>query len=81
MPTSSSPKSGNNGTERVVSTPGVCGGDWRIKGTRITLRVLAESRLLGSTDKDLLEDYPSLTKEDLAAAWAFSAEHPRTVRS
>jgi uncharacterized protein (DUF433 family) len=58
---------------RIVSTPGICGGRWRVNGTRITVEVLARSRELGSSDDELLEDYPSLTKADLEAAWSFTA--------
>ena len=74
---------GTNGkaSERIVATPGICGGNWRIQGTRISVKTLARSRELGISDKELLEDYPSLAPEDLAAAWAFAAKNSGVVRS
>ena len=71
----------DDGRERVVATPGICGGDWRIRGTRISVRVLTRSRELGIPDQELLEDYPSLTADDLAAAWRFAAGHPDAVKN
>jgi len=71
----------NNGMDRIVATPDICGGDWRIRGTRISVRVLTKSRELGIPDHELLEDYPSLTPDDLAAAWRFAAGNPDAVRS
>ena len=39
--------------DSIVKTPGVCGGDARIKGTRITVWGLEEWRRLGWSDVDL----------------------------
>jgi uncharacterized protein (DUF433 family) len=61
-------------TERIVATPGICGGDWRILGTRVTVRVLTQSRKLGIDDSELLDDYPFLTADDLKAVWKFVAK-------
>jgi uncharacterized protein (DUF433 family) len=56
----------------VVSTPGVCGGRPRIAGTRISLETLLRCREVGFTDKRILEGYPALGQEDLAAAWKWA---------
>jgi uncharacterized protein (DUF433 family) len=61
-------------TERIVATPGICGGDWRIRDTRVTVRVLTQSRELGIDDSELLEDYPFLTAHDLKEVWQFVAK-------
>ena len=67
--------------DRIVSTPGVCGGRPRIEGTRISLDILAEAREIGVSDAQLLEDYPFLSSEDLAAAWVFlSSQNPAASR-
>jgi uncharacterized protein (DUF433 family) len=63
-------------SERIVSTPDTCGGEPRIAGTRVLVRVLATYRQHGSSDDELLRDFPFLRSEDLAAAWAFVAIHP-----
>jgi uncharacterized protein (DUF433 family) len=81
MPASRRGKQNGKESERIVATPGICGGSWRINGTRISVKTLARSRELGITDQELLEDYPSLTAEDLAAAWIFAAKNLGLVRS
>lgn len=62
--------------DRIVSTPGVCGGRYRIDGTRISIDVLAEAKANGVSDDQLLVDYPFLSAEDLAAAWVFIDNNP-----
>lgn len=59
----------------IEATPGVCGGDPRIAGTRIPVWGLEESRRLGMTEAEILVDYPSLTASDLVNAWAYVAAH------
>jgi uncharacterized protein (DUF433 family) len=61
---------------RIVSTPGICGGEPRVAGTRIPVRMLATYRTQGSSDADLLRDFPSLNAEDLAAAWVYVDQNP-----
>jgi len=52
-------------TSRIERTPGVCGGDARVAGTRIPVWLLA--------------DYPGLTPADLDAAWANYRDRPVEV--
>jgi uncharacterized protein (DUF433 family) len=59
----------------IERTPGVCGGDARIRGTRIPVWLLVAYRKDGASDKELLEMYPTLTLGDLSAAWWYYAEH------
>lgn len=56
-------------------TPDVVGGAACIRRSRIAVYDLVEWRQLGRTDVDLLNDYPTLTQEDLNAAWAYYADH------
>jgi uncharacterized protein (DUF433 family) len=53
--------------ERISIDPKVCHGQACIRGTRIpvhqTVRMLAN----GDTVEELLEDYPSLEREDIVA--------------
>jgi uncharacterized protein (DUF433 family) len=64
-----------DGGDRVVKTPGVCGGDARVRGTRITVYGLEEWRRLGWADQRILDAYPQLNPEDLAAAWDYVNRH------
>jgi uncharacterized protein (DUF433 family) len=69
----------DQGSSRIIKTPGVCGGDARVKGTRISIWGLEEWRRLGWSDARILESYPQLKPEDLAAAWAYVAQHPGEI--
>jgi uncharacterized protein (DUF433 family) len=60
--------------QRIVSSPEICGGHARVAGTRIPIAVLVRCRALGMSDERILQGYPSLTAEDLAAVWQY-AEH------
>lgn len=68
-----------SGFPGIELNPGVCGGKACIAGTRIPVWGLEEARRLGSSEADLLLDYPSLRAEDLANAWAYVAAHEEEV--
>lgn len=59
--------------KRFAREPGVCGGETVIRGTRVTLRTILASLAEGATIKEILEDFPSLTEEDVRAVIAFAA--------
>jgi uncharacterized protein (DUF433 family) len=66
-------------TDRVTKTPGICGGDACIRGHRIPVWGLVNSRRLGADDADILRAYPVLTAIDLEAAWEYAAAHPQEI--
>ena len=43
--------------------------------------VLEQGRRLGFTDAELLDNYPSLTRGDLAAAWAYVERHSAEIEA
>lgn len=53
--------------------PHICHGEACIKGTRIPVHQIVHMMAGGDTIEDLLEDYPSLTKEDILACLEYSA--------
>lgn len=59
--------------ERIVRDPQVCGGEPVLKGTRVTLRTVLASLAQGDSVDDILNDFPSLTPEDVRAVIAFAA--------
>jgi uncharacterized protein (DUF433 family) len=65
--------------DRVTKTPGICGGDAYIRGHRIPVWGLVQSRRLGATQADILRAYPVLTATDLEAAWEYAAAHPQEI--
>jgi len=60
-------------SEKIIRDPNICGGEPVIKGTRIPLRTVLASLADGDGFDQILEDYPSLTTEDLQAVVAFAA--------
>jgi uncharacterized protein (DUF433 family) len=63
----------------VEKTPGVCGGDARISGTRIPVWQLVEARNLGVPEAQLLIDFPRLTAQNLVDAWIYENENPEEI--
>jgi uncharacterized protein (DUF433 family) len=66
--------------EVVDEDPEIRGGDPVVRGTRIPVSLLAELRAQGAPDKELLEDYPSLTTDTLAFALLWAKLHPALGR-
>ncbi len=63
--------------ERISIDPKVCHGKPCIKGTRIMVWIIVSCLANGDTIEDILEAYPSLTREDVLAALAYAAEMAR----
>jgi uncharacterized protein (DUF433 family) len=63
----------------IQKTPGVCGGDARIRNTRIPVWTLVSFRQQGADSSELLRNYPSLTQADLDAAWAYYDAHHEEI--
>lgn len=61
--------------ERVVSAPGICGGDARIHGTRIPVWGLVRAKQQGCTDRQIILMYPQVSRDDLLAAWEYADRH------
>lgn len=57
----------------------VCGGEACIGETRIPVWVVEQGRRLGMSDETLLQNYPSLSPDDLANAWSYVASHRAEV--
>ena len=65
----------------IEKTPGVCGGDACIAGTRIPVWTLVNYRRLGATDADILDDYPTLRGIDLVNAWAYAEGNQEEIEA
>lgn len=63
-----------NWQERIVNNPNVLFGKPTIKGTRIGVDLILERLVTTYTIEDLLDAYPSITKEDILACLLFVAE-------
>lgn len=70
---------GPNGEALVRKTPDVCGGEARIRNSRIMVWLLVSFMRQGMTDGELLANYPTLTAEDLDAARVYYRQHPDEI--
>ncbi|MBM3225886.1 MAG: DUF433 domain-containing protein [Candidatus Tectomicrobia bacterium] len=59
--------------ERITIDPTVCHGQACIQGTRIPVYQILGMLANGDTIDDLLEEYPSLTREDILACFDYAA--------
>jgi uncharacterized protein (DUF433 family) len=64
----------NETEQRIVMTPGVCGGRPRIRGTRMTVVDLLAGLAAGDKPDDIVADFPEISHEDIAAALRFAAD-------
>jgi uncharacterized protein (DUF433 family) len=70
-----------NWRDRIDCDPAVLMGKPRIKGTRISVAFVLEWLGHGHSFNDVLDNYPHLTREDIAAAVACAADMLRQARS
>ncbi|MCK4393617.1 DUF433 domain-containing protein [Candidatus Bipolaricaulota bacterium] len=63
--------------EHISIDPNVCHGRACIKDTRIWVSLIVDNLAAGATEEEILQAYPSLTREDIRAALAFAAEMAR----
>ena len=76
MPTTETPH-----VAEIVRTPGVCGGVACVRQTRIPVWLLVRLKQLGRDEPGLLLDYPSLTVDDLNAAWSYHRRHVEEIEA
>ncbi len=62
-----------NYDKHIVRDPKVCAGQPVLRGTRVTLRTVLASLAEGATVEEILEDFPTLTAQDVRAVIAFAA--------
>ena len=71
----------SGGARGITKTPGVCGGEACIAGTRVAVWLLVEARRLGISEAQLLDDYPHITAANLVNAWAYADAHREEVEA
>lgn len=60
-------------TNRIVIDPAICNGRPVVNGTRITVQTVMEFLSAGDSVDDVLEEYPSLSREDVLACMEWAA--------
>lgn len=63
--------------ERISIDPNICFGKPCIRGTRIWVSLILDNLAEGVGEKELVEEYPHLTIDDIRAAIAYGAEMTR----
>ena len=66
-----------NWRERITVDPAVCHGKACIRGTRVMASVILDNLAAGISIEELLQSYPSLSRDDVLAAMAYAAELAR----
>jgi uncharacterized protein (DUF433 family) len=61
-----------NWQDRIAVDPQVCHGKACFRGTRVMVSVVLDNLAAGVSRDDVLESYPSLTREDIEAAIAYA---------
>ena len=59
---------------RIVIEPDVCNGQPTIRGTRIAAQTILGFLAAGDSIDDVLDEYPSITREDVLACIEFSSK-------
>jgi len=60
--------------DRIIIDPDICNGQPVVKGTRIAAQTVIEFLAAGDSVEDVLEEYRSLSREDVLACLRFSAD-------
>lgn len=59
--------------ERIQIDPAICHGKPCIRGTRIMVSVILDNLAEGLSPEEIIEEYPSLTPNDVRAAIRYAA--------
>jgi uncharacterized protein (DUF433 family) len=63
----------------IHKTSGVMGGEACIQETRIPVWLLVSYRQLGLSEAKLLDNYLTLTANDLVNAWSYASAYPEEI--
>lgn len=58
---------------RIIRDPAVCNGQPTVRGTRITAQTILELLEAGDGIEDVLEEFPSLTRDDVLGCLRYSS--------
>ncbi len=64
-----------NHLDRITTNPDVLGGRPCIRGLRVRVKDILDLLASGASRPEILQDYPYLEDEDIAAALEYAAQH------
>ena len=59
---------------KIIIDPNICNGLPTIEGTRISAQTVLEFLSAGDSVEDVLEEYPTLSRQDVLGCLAYSAQ-------
>jgi uncharacterized protein (DUF433 family) len=59
--------------EQITANPNILGGKPIVRGTRISVEFILDLLASEVSEKEILEDYPHLTKKDIHACLRYAA--------
>lgn len=59
---------------KITIDPDLCNGKPTIRGKRITVQTIVEFLSAGESEEEILNQYPSLEKQDIHACLSFASE-------
>lgn len=59
---------------RIEINPNICHGNPVIKNTRVLVSNILADLAVGNTYQEIIENYPSITEDDIKASLEFSSE-------
>jgi uncharacterized protein (DUF433 family) len=62
----------NDLRERITIDPAICHGKPTIRGLRYPVELILELLESGMSNEEILDDYPDLERDDIAASLAFA---------
>jgi len=69
-----------NWQDRISCDPGVLGGKPVIKGTRLAVEKIVELMAVGWTEAQIVENYPGIAHDDLAACLFYANDVLKSER-
>ena len=61
--------------QRITIEPGQCGGRPCIRGMRIRVQDILDMLAAGTSEEEILRDYPYLERDDIRATMAYAAAY------
>jgi uncharacterized protein (DUF433 family) len=61
-------------TDRITIDDNICNGRPTIRGTRISVQTVLDYLSAGDSEKEILDQYPSLESDDIKACIKFAAD-------
>jgi len=63
----------------VARARGVCGGEPVIRGTRVTVRIIAQNWRAGLSPEEIRAEYPHLNLAQVFDALSYAEDHPEEM--